>query len=55
MGFEKLDYKILDEKKMASKSEGFLKEMGRRSKSMAKRFDVKIINQQTISLYGIHV
>ena len=32
-----------------------LKEMGRRSKSMAKRFDVKIINQQTIALYGIHV
>ena len=30
MGFEKLDYKILDEKKMASKSEGFLKEMGTR-------------------------
>ena len=30
MGFEKLDYKILDEKKMASKSEGFLKETGTR-------------------------
>ena len=30
MGFEKLDYKILDEKKMASKSEAFLKKMGTR-------------------------
>ena len=30
MGFEKLHYKILNEKKMASKSEGFLKEMGTR-------------------------
>ena len=32
-----------------------LKEMGKRSKIMSKRFDVKIINQQTISLYGIHI
>ena len=31
-----------------------LKEMGRRSKNMAKRFDEKIINQQTIALYKIH-
>ena len=30
MGFEKLHYKILNENKMASKSEGFLKEMGTR-------------------------
>ena len=27
-----------------------LKEVGRKSKNMAKRFDVKIVNQQTIAL-----
>ena len=32
-----------------------LKEMGRRSKNMTKRFDEKIINQETIALYGIHI
>ena len=35
-------------------SNAALKEMGKRSKNMAKRFDVKIINQQTIALYEIH-
>ena len=32
-----------------------LKKMGRKSKNMAKRFDVKVINQQTIALYGINI
>ena len=46
MGFEKLDYKILDEKRMTSKSEEFLKEMETRRTVRdfsSKKVPIKIV------------